>query len=308
MPNLLPALIISLIWGLASVAAALPFALVAGEESVGWTLVGAGLAPFLFVITFVTVAGLLSLPAQKAIIAGKFPREPMHKVYFLRRVYGACWTQVYYFKPIFAVCLAIPLLRTYLFRLFGYRGASMAFTTYPDTWIRDLPVLSIGEGAYLANRATIGTNICLNNGKILVDKVTIGKKALVGHLAMLAPGTAVHDGAEVGVGVAIGIRCVLREGAAVKPSTTINHGGVIGAQADVGTNAYVGMKAVVGPGVKVPAGTHVPAGAVIQSQKDMDALASTEFLKIRDHLGKVSHALAQVRAEPDLGEIRRPGS
>ena len=33
-----------------------------------------------------------------------------------------------------------------VFRIFGYRG-SMDFTIYPDTWIRDLPLLDFGEGA-----------------------------------------------------------------------------------------------------------------------------------------------------------------
>jgi hypothetical protein len=49
------------------------------------------------------------------------------------------------------------------FRLFGYRG-SMKFTVYPDTWIRDLPLLMFGEGAYVSNRATLRTNIVLSNG------------------------------------------------------------------------------------------------------------------------------------------------
>jgi hypothetical protein len=40
----------------------------------------------------------------------------------------------------------------------------MTFTVYPDSWIRDLPLLPFGQGEYVANPSTIGTNIVLNKG------------------------------------------------------------------------------------------------------------------------------------------------
>lgn len=72
-------------------------------------------------------------------------------------------------------------------------------TVYPDTWIRNLP-LEIGECAQVPNRATLGTNMCLHDGTILVDEVRIGEGALIGHLSMIAPGAVIGDHAEVGVG------------------------------------------------------------------------------------------------------------
>jgi hypothetical protein len=78
-----------------------------------------------------------------------------------------------------------------VFRLFGYRG-SMNFTIYPDTWIRDLPLLKFEDGVYVSNRATLGTNMVLSNGFLLVGEITLRAKALVGHLAMLAPGVTLE--------------------------------------------------------------------------------------------------------------------
>jgi hypothetical protein len=131
----------------------------------GWVWPALLIAPLVYTLCFVLTAGALSLPFQSGIIAGKFPRDLRHPVYRKRRFYGLCWTSVYYFKPLYFLCLTIPWLKWATFRLFGYRG-QMDFTIYPDTWIRDLPLLELGRGAYIANRATLGTNIPLSNGKV----------------------------------------------------------------------------------------------------------------------------------------------
>src|ERR1035438_4249910 len=56
--------------------------------------------PLLYTIGFVLTAGLLSLPFQSGIVAGRFPRDLRHPVCRKRRLYGLCWTSVYYFKPL----------------------------------------------------------------------------------------------------------------------------------------------------------------------------------------------------------------
>ena len=81
---------------------------------------------------------------------GSFPRDLRAPLYRGRRLYGLCWTAVYYFTPVYWLFLTVPLLRRALFRLFGYRG-QMDFTVYPDTWIRDLPLLEFGRGAYVGS-------------------------------------------------------------------------------------------------------------------------------------------------------------
>lgn len=284
MVNSLPLLIILCIWGGSFATASLPLAFAISLQSF-WGTVGAiACMPLIFITTFVTIAGSLSRMAQHAIVPGTFPRKNFDKIYFWRRVYGTCWTQLYYFKPIYSVCLAIPFMKKYTLRVYGYRGPSTSFVVYPDTWIRDLPVLDIADKAYLSNKSTIGTNICLSDGNILVDKVTIRESGLIGHMAMIAPGTVIEENAEVGVGCSISIRSVIKKRATLKPNVMIGHGVVVGERVEVGAFSHVGMRSRIGEGVKIPAGSNIPAGAVILNQADLDAKIQDEATSLAAQL------------------------
>jgi UDP-3-O-[3-hydroxymyristoyl] glucosamine N-acyltransferase len=212
------------------------------------------LLPIEWSVCFVVVAGLLSLPHQFAVKPGKIRRDVSDRRYFHRRLYGLCWTAVYYNKPVYFLCLSIPSLKWLTFHIFGYRGG-MDFTVYPDTWIRDLPLLTFGAGAYVSNRATLGTNIVLSNGFLLVDAITLGANSLVGHLAMLAPGVELEADAEVAVGCGVGIGARLGRNSFVGPCSVIEHGVHLGTKAAVGAHSYIGSGAFLSDGVRVCAGS-----------------------------------------------------
>jgi carbonic anhydrase/acetyltransferase-like protein (isoleucine patch superfamily) len=238
----------------------------------GWQRIALlGLAPVVYGLTYPLIAGALARLTLGAIVAGRFPRDLGHRVYGPRRLYALCWTAVYYCGPIYHAVLAIPLLKRATLRLFGYRG-SLRFTTYPDTWLRDLPLLDVNEGAYLSNKATIGTNMCLRDGTIVVDRVRIGRGVMIGHLAMLAPGSSMDDRAELGVGAALGIGVHVGEDSKIGPTCVVDHGAVVGRGCTIGTGSYVGKKAVIEDGVTIPAGFAVPERAVVRSQADVDDL------------------------------------
>jgi carbonic anhydrase/acetyltransferase-like protein (isoleucine patch superfamily) len=242
-------------------------------------------APFLYAVFFVLTAGLLSRPFRKWIVPGKFPRDLSTPLYRGRRLYGLCWTCVYYLKPVYFICLSIPALKWLTFRLFGYRG-QMNFTVYPDTWIRDLPLLDFGEGAYLANRSTIGTNMPSKDGTILVDGISIGKGAMVGHLVMIAAGSKLGDAAEVGHGAACGARVTVAANAVVKPAAVVDHMSSIAENSEIGTRAYVGLAAHVGAHLKVPAGAIVPRRARLALQADVDRCCSCNTTKSNELRGE----------------------
>jgi UDP-3-O-[3-hydroxymyristoyl] glucosamine N-acyltransferase len=218
-------------------------------------------APLAYAILFAAVAGTISLPFRSRITAGKFPRDLADPVYSCRRIYGTCWTTVFYCKPVYSICLGIPALRTMLFRLFGYRG-SMDFTIYPDTWIRDLPMLDFGEGAYIGNRATLGTNMVLTNGMIVVGRITVENRAVVGHLAQVALGATIRSGSEIGVGAGVGVGARVGRNVVVQPNVTVHHYARIGDDAVIGSTAYVGVRARVPAGAIVPPATTIPARSV----------------------------------------------
>jgi len=181
-----------------------------------------------------------------------------------------CWTALYYCGPLYHAVLAIPLAKRVVFRLFGYRG-SLDFQTYPDTWIRDLPLLSIGKGAYLSNKATISPNMCLKNGKIIVLPVSIGARTMIGHLTMIAPGADIGPDSEVGVGAAIGVNVCVGAHSLVAPGVYLDHDSVIGERCVIGTRAYIGRKTVIRGGLRVPPGAVIPGNLVLSTQNEVDA-------------------------------------
>ncbi|MGE3388350.1 MAG: hypothetical protein AB7K41_16615, partial [Bdellovibrionales bacterium] len=163
------------------------------------------LAPLVLVVGLITIMGILSRLGLKGLIEGKFERTDQDDVYRVRRRYTSMWTYLFYFKPVYFLVLAVPSLKWLAFRLFGYQG-QLNFVVYPDTWLRDLPVLDIGKSAYLSNKSSIATNICLMDGRILVEGIQIGEKACVGHGTLIGPGTRLGDASEIDASTTSGLR------------------------------------------------------------------------------------------------------
>ena len=226
--------------------------------------------------TYALACGVASLPFTSAVKPGTFPRDLADAAYRGRRLYGLCWTCLYYLSAAYHLVLAFPVLKWAVFRLFGYRG-TMKFTLYPDTWIRDLPLLRFGEGAYISNKATLGTNMPLMDGRILVDKVTVGAGAYVGHLAMMACGTSLGDRSETGSGGIMGIRA--RIGNDVSTATApvlLDHQARVSDGATIGAWSYVGKRALVGEGVKLPECTAVPRARKVLNADALVGLGSRQ--------------------------------
>lgn len=309
MITLMVPLILAAIWGLPVMAALFP-PLAAHEPWLRLLLLL--VAPVSFGALYLLVSGTISLPFQRAVIAGKFPRSLSHPVYGPRRVYGLCWTSIYYFTPLYHALLTVPFLRKAMLRLFGYRG-SLDFVVYPDTWLRDLPLLRVGDGAYLANKSTIGTNICLKTGEILVDGITVEPGGIVGHLAMLAPGAKIGEGTEIGVGAALGIRVQVHRNSKIGPGCGINHGAVIGADTEIGPLSYIGVRAVIREGLRLPGGSNIPSGAVLSSQEDVARYISSEtdlLNSLRERLAQFyqQHAAAGASDNPEpTSRTGKPG-
>lgn len=231
----------------------------------------AGAAPMVFTITYVLTAGALSRLSLEAMVPGRFPRDLQHPVYGPRRLYGVCWTAIYYFPLLYHAVLAVPVLKRLTFRLFGYRG-SLDFATYPDTWLRDLPLVSVGAGSYLSNKATISPNMCLTNGKILVAPVSIGAHTMIGHGTLIAPGVSIGDGSEIGVSGDIGVGVRIGDHSCVGHVVSLDHGAVIGSHCEIGSRAYIGQKTIIHDGVRVPPGSVIPGKLILRTQADVTSL------------------------------------
>jgi NDP-sugar pyrophosphorylase family protein len=232
------------------------------------------LAPIEFTLLYALTCGLLSLITRRALVPGKFRRDLGDKIYGPRRLYSLCWTSLYYCSPVYHAVLSVPALKWITFRLFGYRG-SLDVVLYPDTWIRDLPLLDIAPEAYLSNRATIGTNICLQSGDLLVAPIAIGRGSMVGHLSMLAPGVVIGKSVEVSVGVGVGIKSRIGDRSKIGPCCVIEHGVMIGADCDIGASSYIGSKVTIADGIYVPPGSVVPRRVSLRSMEDVRSLCQS---------------------------------
>jgi carbonic anhydrase/acetyltransferase-like protein (isoleucine patch superfamily) len=251
-----------------------------------WQLVAVVCAPAIFSISYVFLCGLLSMPFHRAIIAGRFPRNTSHAVYGRRRLYGLCWGAVFYFTPIYFFFLSIPPLKIAFLRLFGYRG-SLDVNIAPDAWIRDLPILSVGNQVYIANKATVGTNMCLNNGMVLVDKVTLNDRSMIGHMAKIAPGCMIGAKVEVGVDCAIGIRAIIGAKSKVGTGSLVNHGCILGEDVEIGPMTCIGIKTSIASGLRVPGGANIPEGSDIKTQEELEDRYQMEVGRLKDDFEKL---------------------
>ncbi len=259
--------------------------------TVGEKLIGAASFPIIFLFQFLLITGLFSLPFHKSIKNGKFPRDLSDSTYGSRRLYGLCWTWVFYSGPIYFICLTFKPLKWILLRSFGYKG-SLDFTIYPDTWIRDWPILDFGQGAYVANKSSLGSNLCLSNGQILVEGIRMGEGAMLGHLGILGPGVQIGSFAELGTSVVAGIRVRVEAKAKVGSCSALNHGAVIGAGAEIGANSYIGLKAYVANGIKIPSGSNIPAGMEVTTQEQAGSIYSSETESLNELRRSLSAGLA----------------
>jgi carbonic anhydrase/acetyltransferase-like protein (isoleucine patch superfamily) len=272
----LPFLVLLVIWSGSLTVAVLPLSLALAQANPWLIVAGFGLFPWLFVLSFITLAGLLSRCAQFTIVAGRYAQESSPGVFGGRRVYGICWTQVFLAKPLYAISLAVPPLKRYMLRLFGYQGPSSHFQIGLDTWLRDLPLLKIGENASLGNGSTIGTNMSVNENTIFVAPIRVEDQSMVGPLVVLAPGCHVERGADIGALSSLGLRSCIGPAVVIQPHCMIHHGCRLDEGCEIGMSSYFGSSVRVGKGVKVPAGTHLPEGTVVMNQAEMDRYSRQE--------------------------------
>lgn len=163
----------------------------------------------------------------------------------------------------------------------------MNFTVYPDTWIRDLPMLNIGKGAYLANRATLGTNLVLRGNEIYVDHISVGENSIIGHLVIVGTGVKVGSNVEIGLRSSLGVQAIIEDGANIKPHVVISHKAVVGKNTIVGNCCLIGTGTIVGPNLNLPAGFLCPPKTELKTQEDVEHFFSSEISELRKYKSRV---------------------
>ncbi len=254
-----------IIYGLPVIVCALPFIYV---QSTALKMVLLAALPLEYAMVFAVTAGICSLPWQAGIIKGVFPRDVRFPIYAMRKLYGTCWTAVYYFRPVYNIVLSVAPLKAIVFRLFGYRG-SLDINLYPDAWIRDLPLLRIEEGVYISNLCALGSNVSLLVGSTMVGNITIKKGALVGAVSKIGLGTTVGERTEISIEVITGLHVKIGSGNFIGSRTEISHYAKIGNNNHIGVCCYIGTSAVIGDNLTIPNNTRIPDKAEVYTQADV---------------------------------------
>ena len=228
--------------------------------------------PAAYVIVLCAGAVAVARPVAGRIQEGRFQRSPADRDYLARRVHGAAWTTLFYCKPVLSLVLGSRPLRGLVLRGFGYRG-SLDVTLYPDTWVRDLPLLDLADGVYVSNRATLGTNV-VDGARILVSGIKLGERSVVGHLALVGGGLVAGADVAIGQGAAVGFRVRIGDGTYVGPCAQVGHASRRGERVVLGHGVGLGDRCRIADGLSLPDGLLVPAGTRLRRQADVDALVA----------------------------------
>lgn len=260
------------------------------------------------ILSFPICCGLFSIPGRHAIRPGKIKRSLSEKLYFYRRIHAIPWTVLYYSGPIYFFTLSIPWLKNIVFSLFGYQG-NINFTIHPDSWIRDLPCINFGEGAYIANKASVAANMVLMQGLLLVDKIDIGKHSCVGMGAMVAPGATIGANSILETASLMGVKARLGDNVKVGGTVGIQHGAAIEDNAIIGSHSYIGIRSRIGQNVNIPDGSHIHPGVRIRNQEEADLYFSEETGALTRTKSKIRLDVVKMKSELDekveYGELKR---
>lgn len=134
---------------------------------------------------FLSVVKLLHKPRE-----GIFPRDPHDKDYKYWELRGAIKKYGLWATHKFP----LPWLDMFAFMLYGVK--SHGGTSFFDTWC-DTEFLEIGNNTLLGLGAVVQTSMVIGE-QLIIKKVVIGDRTLVGAYAQVAPGTIIGDDVMLG--------------------------------------------------------------------------------------------------------------
>lgn len=194
----------------------------------------------------------------EAIRPGKFRRDGSDPAYEARAEYTRCLRRFVYDPASMNEVLTRPELKELFFRTFGYRG-TLDFTIYPGAWLRDLPLLDIGEKAYLGDGIVLGTNqVSPDQSELRVGPIKIGHRTLFDQACMVGQGTTIGADCQFGIRSLLGIGLTIGDQVRAGGGCGIIHLARIGDGVTLGHGVIVGQGARVDDGVTIPGGTSIP--------------------------------------------------
>jgi acetyltransferase-like isoleucine patch superfamily enzyme len=191
--------------------------------------------------------------------AGKFVRDSNNPDYNDRLVYTQVLRIFLYNPAVLNVIFGDQALKAKFFRAFGYAGR-VDFTIYPKCWLRDLPLLDIGENVYLGDNILLGTNQVSPDQKYLVvGKITIGDNCIFNQGCTVGGKTTIGKNCIIGFESAIGFGNAIGENVKIGERVTIGHCNKIGADVSIGYMCKIGRFCIIDDGVDIAEMTDIPS-------------------------------------------------
>lgn len=198
--------------------------------------------------------------------AGTFERNQAHKDYKDRIDYTKVLRNFLYNPAVLNVVFSDPELKTTFFRTFGYKG-KVNFTIYPKCWLRDLPLLDIGDNVYLGDDILLGTNIVTPDQKyLLVGKIKIGDNCIFNQGCSVASQTTIGADGIIGFEAGIGFRNTIGRKVNIGERATIGHRNRIGNDVTIGYLCKIGHDCIIEDGVVLEEMTEVPSYSLVTQE------------------------------------------
>ena len=201
--------------------------------------------------------------ALKNIKVGKFKRDKNDPVYQDRVIYTKELRQFVYNPMVMNCILSDAELKASFFRTFGYNG-SLNFTIYPTAWLRDLPLLDIGENAYLADGILLGTNqVTPDQEWICTGTIKIGNNCIFDQGCAIGYGSRIGSDSIIGFQVAIGLKNKIGKNVRIGGRSNIAHGCRIGSNVIIPDCCRIGSFSVIEEGVELAEFRDIPAFSLV---------------------------------------------
>ena len=154
-------------------------------------------------------------------------------------------------------------LKEKFFRAFGYKG-KVNFTIYPKCWLRDLPLLDIGDNVYLGDNILLGTNQVTPDQKMLiVGKIQIGDNCIFNQGCTVGGGTGIGNDCIVGFESAIGFGNSIGNNSHIGERVTIGHCTKVGSGVSIGYMCKIGRHCIIEDGVEIGEMTDIPSFSLV---------------------------------------------
>jgi len=190
---------------------------------------------------------------------GLFVRNKEEQDYKDRIVYTKELRNFLYNPAVLNVIFGDQELKELFFRTFGYKGA-VNFTIYPHCWLRDLPLLDIGNNVYLADNILLGTNQVTPDQKLLrVGKIKIGDNCIFDQGCSIGGKTTIGKDGVIGFEVAIGFKSRIADNIHIGGRATVGHCCRIGKDVKIGYMSKIGHFCIIEDGVEIDEMTEIPS-------------------------------------------------